>query len=117
MSIGESRSTHSVTISATSVIKTYRSWDRGEAYREATALGHLQEHAPGLAPALITAYLDDVPPRLVMTRPAGQPRQGPWSAEEIRDLHEAFERLRSVPAAVLPPLPGRPRMTSGTGGR
>jgi len=55
MSIGESRSTHSVTISATSVIKTYRSWDRGEAYREATALGHLQEHAPGLAPDLITA--------------------------------------------------------------
>ncbi|MEQ4720021.1 phosphotransferase [Nonomuraea sp. B19D2] len=104
--------THDIEISGETVIKRYRSWDRREPHREWTALNVLAEHAPGLAPAPISADLDGTPPTLTMSRLPGTPptvvmsrlpgtplRGRPAGPEQIRALAAALARLhRIVPA-------------------
>lgn len=101
-------STHSVEVQTRRVVKTYTTWSRGEAVREATALAHLAIHAPGLAPELLGDALDAVPPWISMSRLSGQVRERPWTADELEILWRALQRLWAVPSSVLPPLPGEP---------
>src|SRR5215472_1119490 len=84
------------------VVKRFRSWERGEPFREWAALTLLEEFAPGLAPAPVRGDLDGDPPVVVMSRLSGAElgADGPLSAAQADALVLALERLwQSVPAA------------------
>jgi aminoglycoside phosphotransferase (APT) family kinase protein len=66
-------STHDVSVGATTVVKRYRSWDRGEPDREWHALSLLHEHCPGLAPEPIAFTSQSGTPAITMTRVPGVP--------------------------------------------
>jgi aminoglycoside phosphotransferase (APT) family kinase protein len=66
-------STHDVSVGATTVVKRYRSWDRGEPDREWHALSLLHEHCPGLAPEPIAFTSQAGTPAITMTRVPGVP--------------------------------------------
>ncbi|WP_147425054.1 hypothetical protein [Bailinhaonella thermotolerans] len=56
------RTTHSIEMRATVVVKRYRPVDHGQPQREWRALDLLNRHAPGLAPAPLEADLKGEPP-------------------------------------------------------
>ena len=95
--------THHVEISGNRVVKTFKSWDRGEHRREWRGLSLLHEYAPGLGPEPISADLDKQPPSIVMSRVPGEPlgtrRMTP---EQIDALVTALDRMHgAVPAEAL----------------
>lgn len=75
-------STHIVDLSGPVVTKTYRSWTRGEPRREWSVL----HHAPGLAPARVSAALDSDPPVVTMTRLPGAPLDARAQADRLLTL-------------------------------
>ncbi|MFC5835588.1 phosphotransferase family protein [Nonomuraea insulae] len=91
--------THEVELREETVVKRYRSWDRQEPRCEWAALKLLAEHAPGLAPAPVTADLDGAPPTVVMSRLPGVPVRGLDAGPEVvAAMAAALTRLhRRVP--------------------
>jgi hypothetical protein len=53
--------THDVELNEDHVVKTFRTWDRGEHLREWRGLTLLHQYAPGLGPRPITTDLDARP--------------------------------------------------------
>jgi Phosphotransferase enzyme family len=101
--VGKVSTTHDVELGADRVVKTFRTWERGEHLREWRGLNLLHRFAPGLGPEPISADLDAKPPRIVMSRVPGEPlgtrRATP---EQVDALVIAIERMhRSVPASAL----------------
>jgi len=96
-------STHIVDLSGPVVAKTYRSWTRGEPRREWSVLHHLHRHAPGLAPAPVSAGLDGDPPAVTMTRLPGAPLDARPGTPEVDALTTALRTLWSVPVAAADP--------------
>ncbi|MDJ0386330.1 aminoglycoside phosphotransferase family protein [Streptomyces sp. G-G2] len=95
--------THDVEFNGDRVVKTFRTWERGEHLREWRGLTLLRRFAPGLGPDPISAELDAQPPRIVMSRVPGEPlgtrRATP---EQVDALVTALERMhRCVPDSVL----------------
>jgi hypothetical protein len=95
--------THLIAYDGERVVKTYRSWERGEPRREWRGLTLLHDYAPGLGPAPISARLDDVPPSIVMSRLPGEPLgTRPVTPEQLDAMAATLERLhRSVPEHAL----------------
>jgi hypothetical protein len=95
--------THRIEVDGDRVVKTYRSWARGEPWREWRGISLLHEHAPGLGPAPISARLEDEPPSIVMSRVPGESLgPGPVTPAQLDALAAALERLhRAIPAAAL----------------
>ncbi|WP_424215232.1 aminoglycoside phosphotransferase family protein [Streptomyces sp. BI20] len=95
--------THTLDFHADTVVKTYASWDRGEARREWRSLTLLAHHAPGHAPRPLAARLDLRPPRITMERLPGTPLRGtdvpPEAVEALADTLRAVHT--AVPAAAL----------------
>lgn len=83
------------------VTKRFRSWHRGEAFREWRALSLLAGCAPGLAAKPLRAWLDTSPPVIEMSWLPGRALGGgPLSAGQTDALALALDRLwSSVPAA------------------
>jgi hypothetical protein len=98
------RHTHQIRRDGDLVIKTYRSWDRGEAEREWSALRRIADHQPGLAPRPIRADLAGSPPSITMGVVAGEPILGRWTDRQLDGLATALDRLWSVPVAGLQPI-------------
>ncbi|MGR6924210.1 phosphotransferase family protein [[Actinomadura] parvosata] len=95
-------STHQVEFGEDVVIKRYRSWHRGEPYREWTALTLLAEHAPGLAPAPVEAALDADPPMITTSRLPGRVLRGEHATDEqVAAIADALNRLHQVPTRVV----------------
>ena len=95
--------THDIEFNGDRVVKTFRTWDRGEHLREWRGLNLLHRFAPGLGPEPISAQLDAQPPLIVMSRVPGEPlgtrRATP---DQIDALVVALERMhRCVPASAL----------------
>ncbi|MGA5284897.1 phosphotransferase [Streptomyces griseoincarnatus] len=103
-------STHGVELRARTVIKRFRSWDRGEAEREWRALTLLARYAPGLAPVPISSQLHAEPPAVVMSRLPGSPLRGTKIGEmETAALAAALAELQTaVPLEVLRDIPPCP---------
>ncbi|WP_405781611.1 phosphotransferase [Streptomyces sp. NBC_00859] len=99
--------THSVDIGRTTVVKHYRSWDRGEPEREWRTLTLLARYAPGLAPAPLERTPD--PPTVTMERLPGDPLRGTAVAPGLLPpLAAAVTRFQeAVPRAELEALPPR----------
>jgi hypothetical protein len=95
--------THRIEFDGERVVKTYRSWERGEPLREWRGLTLLHEHAPGLGPAPIAARLDAEPPSIVMSRVPGEPLgTRPITPDRLDALAVALARLHhSVPEKPL----------------
>jgi hypothetical protein len=95
--------THQIEFTGDRVVKTYRSWDRGQPQREWRGLTVLHEHAPGLGPVPISARLDAEPPSIVMSRLPGEPLgTAPIAPEQLDALAEALRRLHgAVPREAL----------------
>lgn len=95
--------THSVVLEGDRVVKTFRSWERGEPRREWRGLNVLHRYAPGLGPEPISAELDAQPPWIVMSRVPGKPLgTHAVTRQQIDALVAALEALhRSVPAELL----------------
>jgi aminoglycoside phosphotransferase len=104
--VSASRSTHVLSFTATTVTKTYRSWQRGEHQREWSALQLLDEHSPGLAPAPVDADLDGEQPSITMSRLPGTPMDAaPLNGAGIAALAHALRRLHdAIPAGCLTAL-------------
>lgn len=102
-------STHDLQVTETTVIKTFRSWERGEPDREWDSLALLQHWAPGLAPDPIERREDDGHPVIVMSKMPGEPLgDRPMLQTQLVAVIAAFSRLhRSVPASALEELPAR----------
>jgi hypothetical protein len=101
--VGKISTTHDVEFDADLVVKTFRTWERGEHLREWRGLNLLHRFAPGLGPEPISAELDAQPPRIVMSRVPGEPlgtrRATP---EQIDALVIALERMhRCIPDSAL----------------
>lgn len=96
-------STHDVTIGETTVVKRYRSWDRGEAEREWHTLSLLHHHCPGLAPEPVTFTRQDGAPAITMSRVAGVPLGStPLSRPQLAAVAEAMTRIHhALPATEL----------------
>ncbi len=60
--------THEIAMTATRVVKRFRSCGNGEHERECRALSLLHRYAPDLAPAPLCADLTAEPPVVVMSR-------------------------------------------------
>ncbi|MEV0228916.1 aminoglycoside phosphotransferase family protein [Nonomuraea sp. NPDC050786] len=103
-------STHSVEIGDDVVSKRYRSWDRGEPFREWTALTLLAQHVPGLAPTPVEAAFDAHPPTITMTRLPGRVLRGEHATgEQISAVAAALSRLhRAIPTRVVEALEPAP---------
>lgn len=95
--------THLIAFDGERVVKTYRSWERGEPQREWHGLRLLHDHAPGLGPEPIAAHLDERPPSIVMGRVPGEPLgSAPITPEELDALVATLDRLhRSIPESKL----------------
>lgn len=101
--VGGAFTTHGVGFDGDRVVKTFRSWDRGEHLREWRGLNLLHRFAPGLGPEPISAELDREPPSIVMSRVPGEPlgtRQA--TSEQVGALAAALDRMhRCVPMDIL----------------
>lgn len=93
-------STHAVTVSNSTVVKRFRSSDKGEPAREWRALRILAEHAPGFAPEPIS--FSEQPPTITMSRLPGRELGGALNAAELSALATAIERLHAVPVDAIP---------------
>jgi hypothetical protein len=95
--------THLITFDGDRVVKTYRSWERGEPRREWHGLRLLHTHAPGLGPEPIAARLDELPPSIVMGRVPGEPLgTRPITSAQLDALAAVLDRLhRSIPENAL----------------
>lgn len=95
--------THRITFDGERVVKTYRSWERGEPRREWRGLRLLHTHAPGLGPEPIEARLDEAPPSIVMGRVPGEPLgTRPVTSAQLDALAAALDRMhRSIPDNAL----------------
>ncbi len=62
------QSTHDVSIGELTVVKRYRSWDRGEPECEWRALSLLHQYRPGLAPEPLSLTYPDGTPTIEMSR-------------------------------------------------
>ncbi|MFC4012536.1 aminoglycoside phosphotransferase family protein [Nonomuraea purpurea] len=95
-------STHDLEFGDDVATKRYRSWNRGEPHREWAALTLLAEHAPGLAPAPVSATLDAHPPVIVMSKLPGRVLRGEHATDEqISAMAAALNRLHRIPAPVV----------------
>lgn len=83
------------------ITKTYREWDRDQHTREWDALSRLALHAPGLAPAPVSALLKARPPSVTMTIVTGEPINGSWTNHQTQLLADALRRLWAVPSDGL----------------
>jgi len=85
------------------VVKSFRSWGRGEPGREWAALTLLADHEPGLSPEPVSADLAGEPPVIEMSRLPGLPLGGgPVSAKQAAGLVHALGRLwHAVPPAAV----------------
>jgi aminoglycoside phosphotransferase len=103
------RSTHTITPSGdgATVVKRYRSADRGEPHREWDALRLLHRHAPGLAPRPLDGDLDGRSPWVAMQYLTGAPLGGvPLTDQQAGAVVESLDRMHaSVPARELRALP------------
>jgi len=101
--VGKFSTTHDVEFDGDRVVKTFRTWERGEHLREWRGLNLLHRFAPGLGPEPISADLDAEPPLIVMSRIPGEPL-GTWRAttDQIDALVIALERMhRCIPLSAL----------------
>ncbi|GAA1779905.1 hypothetical protein GCM10009735_07920 [Actinomadura chokoriensis] len=90
------------------VIKRYRSRSNDEPQREWRALTLLHEHAPGIAPAPISADLDAKPPTVVMSRLNGTHLKCGPVAELAAAVASAVARVQeAIPVHTLADLPPR----------
>jgi Ser/Thr protein kinase RdoA (MazF antagonist) len=107
--------THDIAVEAHQVVKRFRSWDRGEHYREWQALVMLANYAPGLAPAPLGCDLDSVPPSVRMSRVPGHPLAGQAiTPTHLEAVTVAVNRLHAaVPAEVLAAVPPQPWLAAG----
>lgn len=103
------QSTHEVTIRADTVVKRYRSWDRGEPDREWRALSLLHQLSPGLSPEPLEQRREAGAPCIVMTRLPGEPLgAAPLTPEQVAGLGRTLRRLHTaVPADELTTVPER----------
>jgi Ser/Thr protein kinase RdoA (MazF antagonist) len=108
-------STHVVDIGDDEVVKRFRSWDRDEHLREWHALTLLASHAPGLAPAPLSAGLTSVPPYVRMSRVAGRPLDGQVvTPVHVDAVAAAISRLHAaVPRSVVAGLRPQPWLAVG----
>ncbi|MEU4227511.1 LLM class flavin-dependent oxidoreductase [Nonomuraea sp. NPDC026600] len=106
--MGGRASTHSIDVRFDVVVKRYRSTDHGQPEREWRALELLNQYAPGLAPAPLTADLAADPPTVVMSRHGGASVHEPIRGHLAGALAEAVTRVQqAVPQPVLERLPAR----------
>ncbi|MBT2233382.1 phosphotransferase family protein [Nonomuraea sp. NEAU-A123] len=106
--MGGRASTHSIEVRFDVVVKRYRSTDHGQPEREWRALELLNQYAPGLAPAPVTADLAADPPTVVMSRLGGSAVHGPIRGHLADAMAEAVTRVQqAVPLRVLERLPAR----------
>ncbi|MEU7861162.1 phosphotransferase [Nonomuraea sp. NPDC049141] len=106
--MGGRASTHSIEVRSDVVVKRYRSTDHGQPEREWRALELLNQYAPGLAPAPVTADLAADPPTVVMSRLGGAAVQEPIRGHLANALAEAVTRVQqAVPQPVLERVPAR----------
>jgi aminoglycoside phosphotransferase (APT) family kinase protein len=96
-------STHDVRLDGDTVVKCFRSADRGEPEREWRALHTLAAHAPGLAPRPLAYTV--VPPTVTMSRLPGTELGGAVTADQLTALGAAIDRLFQVPAAAIGSTP------------
>jgi Ser/Thr protein kinase RdoA (MazF antagonist) len=101
--------THEIAMTASRVVKRFRSCSDGEHEREWRALSLLARYAPGLAPAPLCADLAAEPPVVVMSRVPGDTLRGgrvvPQQVEALaRTVAGLFD---TVPAEVAGQLPDR----------
>jgi hypothetical protein len=97
--------THELTFDATTVTKTYRSWERGEPDREWAALTVLAEHAPGLAPEPLRRHEVAGRPSITMSRlPGASLGAEPLTEAQTVAAAEAVRRVHAVPLDVLPEI-------------
>jgi aminoglycoside phosphotransferase len=90
------------------VIKRYRSRGNDEPHREWRALTLLHAHAPGIAPAPISADLDAEPPTVVMSRLSGTPLEHGPVADLAVAVADAVARVQeAIPLRTLTELPAR----------
>ena len=101
MAVTGARQTHLLRRDGNLITKTYREWNRDQHLREWDALSRLARHAPGLAPAPVSALLDARPPSVTMTVITGQPIIGPWTDYQMQLLADALRRLWTVPCDGL----------------
>jgi Ser/Thr protein kinase RdoA (MazF antagonist) len=107
--------THDIDVGEHQVIKTFRSWDRGEHQREWQALVMLASYAPDLAPTPLGCDLDSVPPRVRMSRVPGQP----LAEQEVTTAHldavaAAMNQLHeAVPPDILAMVRPQPWLAAG----
>jgi hypothetical protein len=101
--------THEIAMTATRVVKRFRSCSDGEHEREWGALSLLDHYAPDLAPAPLCADLDAEPPVVVMSRVPGDTlRGGRVVPEQVEALARTVAGLfDAVPAAIAGQLPDR----------
>lgn len=96
-------STHDVQVTGKIVVKTFRSWSRGEPDREWSSLQLLRRWTPGLAPEPIEPREESGYPIIVMSRMTGRALgDGPLSGEQV--IAVAVSRLPPrvfVPAAAV----------------
>lgn len=101
-------STHVVEVRADAVVKRYRSRSNDEPRREWRALTLLNEHAPGIAPAPISADLDAEPPAVVMSRLDGTPLTcGPVADLAVAVANAVARVQEAIPLRTLGELPAR----------
>lgn len=107
--------THDIDVEKHQVIKTFRSWDRGEHQREWQALVMLASCAPGLAPTPLGCDLDSVPPRVRMSRVAGHPlAEQAVTTAHLDAVAAAINRLHAaVPADILTAAHPQPWLAAG----
>jgi aminoglycoside phosphotransferase (APT) family kinase protein len=101
--------THQLTVTASRVVKRFRSWNRGEPEREWAGLTMLHRHVPGLAPEPLQRGVEDGAPVIVMTRVPGEPLgAAPLTPGQIAALGRALRAMYgAVPASELAGLPQR----------
>lgn len=102
-------STHDVTLGDITVVKRYRSWNRGEPEQEWHALSLLHQHCPGLAPEPIAFTRQDGAPAITMSRVAGVPLGStPLTEPQLLAVAEAMTRIHhALPATELAMLEER----------
>ncbi|MFC7381146.1 aminoglycoside phosphotransferase family protein [Sphaerisporangium rhizosphaerae] len=90
------------------VVKRFRRSDHDRPGREWRALTLLDRHAPGVAPAPLTADLDAHPPIVVMSRLAGTVLDGPITGRVADALADAVTKVQeAIPRRVLDRVPAR----------